>query len=1171
MTTDPDGGVGTSEGSVICSACGTLNAVGQKFCGECAAPLALACPTCGAGAAPGQKFCGECASPLGGAKPAPTPGAVPIIPGQATVAERRLVSVLFADIVGFTPFAESRDAEEVRETLTRYFDTAAEVVARYGGTVEKFIGDAVMAVWGTPIARGDDAERAVRAALDLVDAVRVLGPAISARAGVLTGEAAVTLGATNQGMVAGDLVNTAARLQSAAAPGMVLVGEATHRAASGAIAFEPAGEQSLKGKAAPVAAWVALRVVAERGGRGRSDALEAPFVGRDDELRLIKDLFHATTRERRPRLVSVTGIGGIGKSRLAWEFEKYLDGIMDAVWWHHGRSPAYGEGVTFWPLGEMIRSRAGVREGDDEATTRTGLGAFLDRLSLDAAERSWVEPALLAVLGIGSGIGSDQLFGAWRTFFERLALTGTVVLVFEDLHWADSGTLDFIEHLLDWSRTTPLYIVTLSRPELLDKRPSWGAGRRNFTSLFLEPLAEPAMRALLAGLVPGLPASAADAIVVRAEGVPLYAVETVRMLVADGKLALAADGRYEPRGDLTGLAVPDTLTALIAARLDALDAADRALILDAAVLGQSFSPSGLAAVAGVDEASLADRLRSLVRRELLVQQADPRSPERGNYAFVQALIREVAYNTLARRDRKTRHLAAARYFEVIGTDEIAGALSGHLLAAHGLAADDEEAAALAARARLALASAADRARALGAFDQSLGFTTSALAVTTGAADRAVLQEQGGGDAVLSGRLPDADRLLRQAIAIYRELGDLRGIARSAASLAYALTSQFRLDEALALLEEATLDTATLGDEPGVIELWVTQGRAHYYRDEPLEALSILDRALATAERRDLVPLVAQALMIRGSVLGEGGRSYEGQAVIDGARRLAEAGGLEGLVGRAITGKALLLAASDPVESRRLYLEAAEMARRRGDRPHLVRSISNAVEAAYFTGDWAWAERQVEELLAEELLPPDRIMLLGSLAATRARRGEDVDPYIEEQRKLLEVAPDPSLQTSHEDALGFVAFSGGRMAEARAHWRRVCDLSPLNAPAASLQAGMCSVLLRDTAGIRSDLARLDATGAHGPAITARRLALGAGIDALEGHADAARAGFRDAATRLDALGLPIETAVLAAEIRATLGADDPAFPAACARAHQVLDPLSAVGLLRLVDDGTPTTS
>jgi class 3 adenylate cyclase len=257
------------------------------------------------------------------------------------------VSVLFADLVGFTTLAEGRDAEATRELLSRYFELARDVIERYGGTVEKFIGDAVMAVWGAPTAREDDAERAVRAGLELLDAVKALGPSIQARAGVLTGEAAVTIGATNQGMVAGDLVNTASRLQSVAPSGAVLVGEATQRATSRAIVFEEAGEQVLKGKVAPVPAWRALRVVAQRGGRNRSEGLEAPFVGRDAELRQLKDLFHATSRDRRARLVSVIGPAGIGKSRLAWELHKYLDGLVETIWAHDGRLSSLRRGNQF--------------------------------------------------------------------------------------------------------------------------------------------------------------------------------------------------------------------------------------------------------------------------------------------------------------------------------------------------------------------------------------------------------------------------------------------------------------------------------------------------------------------------------------------------------------------------------------------------------------------------------------------------------------------------------------------------------------------------------------------------------------------------------------------------------------------------------------------------------
>jgi class 3 adenylate cyclase len=350
---------------MICASCGTLNATGAKFCAECGEPLAQACPTCGSDVAAGAKFCSECGASLvvraePRARDAPQPQA-----------ERRLVSVLFADLVGFTSASEERDAEDTRELLTRYFDASRQIVERYGGVVEKFIGDAVMAVWGAPVANEDDAERAVRAALELVAAIPALDPALQARAGVLTGEAAVTLGAEGQGMVAGDLVNTASRIQSAAEPGTVLAGETTRRAAEAAIAFETAGAHELKGKAEPTPLWRALRVVAARGGEGRSTGLEAPFVGRERELRLAKDVFHATAEEGHSHLLSVVGVAGIGKSRLAWEFEKYVDGLVGQAWWHRGRCLAYGEGVAYWALAEMIRMRARITEDEPRCSTRS--------------------------------------------------------------------------------------------------------------------------------------------------------------------------------------------------------------------------------------------------------------------------------------------------------------------------------------------------------------------------------------------------------------------------------------------------------------------------------------------------------------------------------------------------------------------------------------------------------------------------------------------------------------------------------------------------------------------------------------------------------------------------------------------------------------------------------
>ncbi|HEX6130019.1 MAG TPA: adenylate/guanylate cyclase domain-containing protein, partial [Candidatus Limnocylindria bacterium] len=516
-----------------CWNCGTANDAAARFCIQCGAPQARTCPVCRHENPAGARFCANCGSPMTDAA-----ASVPVsAPAASTpVAERRLVSVLFVDLVGFTSASEGRDPEETRELLSHYFELARGTVERHGGTIEKFIGDAVMAVWGAPTAHEDDAERAVRAALELVGAVAQITDdkvALRARAGVLTGEAAVTIGAEGQGMVAGDLVNTASRLQGAAEPGTVLVGEATYRAASNAIKFEPAGEHLFKGKASPMAAWRPIAVVARRGGSGRASTLEPPFVGREDELRQLKDLFTATGRESKPRLVTVIGQAGIGKSRLAWEFEKYLDGVVDPAYWHEGRSPAYGEGVSYWALAEMVRRRSGIADGDEAGEARKKLVAMLEEFVPDAGERRWIEPRLSGLLGLAElpSEGREELFSAWRTLFVRIAERAPVIMVFTDLQWADQGLIDFIEDLLGWARSSPILVLALARPELSERRPDFGATVRSVTRINLEPLSDEQMGTLLSGLLPGLERSALEGIVERAEGIPLYAVETVRMLL----------------------------------------------------------------------------------------------------------------------------------------------------------------------------------------------------------------------------------------------------------------------------------------------------------------------------------------------------------------------------------------------------------------------------------------------------------------------------------------------------------------------------------------------------------------------------------------------------------------------------------------------------------------
>ncbi|HSK94086.1 MAG TPA: adenylate/guanylate cyclase domain-containing protein [Candidatus Angelobacter sp.] len=915
----------------------------------------------------------------------------------APVAERRLVSVLFVDLVGFTTLAEDRDPESTRELLTRYFDVARDAIERHGGTVEKFIGDAVMAVWGTPISHEDDSERCVRAALELVAAVPTLSPQLQARAGITTGEAAVTIGATNQGMVAGDLVNTAARLQGVAEPGTVLVGEATMRMASTAIVFEEIGEHSLKGKTAPVPAWRAVRVVAARGGQMRADALEPPFVGRDEELRLLKEQLHVTGRDQRARLVSIIGPGGIGKSRLVWEFEKYLDGLTETIRWHRGRSPSYGEGITFWALGEMVRRRAGLSEDDDHETTRARVAATVAEYVTDPDERTLVEPALLTLLGLETSPsgGRDALFPAWRIFFERISETGTTVLVFEDLQWADSGLLDFIDHLLDWSKSRPILVVTLARPELFERRPNWGAGRRALTALTLDPLTDDAIRTMLAGVVPGLPEGTVDAIVTRAEGMPLYAVETVRTLLAEGRIERDGDV-YRPVGDLSQLSIPESLRSLIASRLDTLDPADRTLLQDASVLGQVFTASSLAALVGEPEADLDARLRGFVRRELLEIESDPRSPERGQYKFVQALIREVAYATLALRDRRSRHLAVARHYEAIGDDELAGALASHYVAAHESSAEGDEADAVAAQARIALRAAADRAAALGSHEQAISHIQRALTITSDSRERGELLERAA-TAALRGETGDADEFASAAEAAYDEAGDIAGVYRTIALRGHIRVDRADLEGAAEVLEAAR----SRPDWPPAPELeaevMVALSRAYMRLNRVAECLAAADRTLEIAEPMNLERLVADALNNRAAALANLGRRRESTALLREAVALAKTGGWADLELRLLNNLAVSLVDDDPAASSRIAREMQAVAERIGSvQWYLITAAANASSDYTELRDWDGAIDLAMEARARAIPGSYTwIQIMTAELPLRAARGEEITALLEE--------------------------------------------------------------------------------------------------------------------------------------------------------------------------------
>ena len=981
-----------------CGACGTQNREGRKFCTQCGATLSLACPSCGEPNEGGSRFCGECGNALGDVSG--TAGADERQPDPAT--ERRLVSVLFADMVGFTTLSERLDSEDVRALLTRYFDRATEIVGRYGGTVEKFIGDAVMAVWGTPAIREDDAERAVRAALDLVDAARAIGAEVAAphlelRAGVTTGEGTVTIGAQNQGMVAGDLVNTAARLQSVAEPGAVLVGESTFQAAKSAIDFEDAGSHALKGKEEPVHAWRALRIAAGPS-VARSDVLDPPFVGRNEEFRLVKDLFHLTERERTARLLCVVGIGGIGKSRVGLEFLKYIDGLIDDIFWHHGRCPSYGDGIAFWALAEMVRMRARIAETDDDETARGKLTKALATYVGEEEHRLWIEPKLQQLLGLGDVAEHqrDELFAAWRSFFEHIADLGPTVLVFEDVQWADPGLVRFIEHLMEWAARRPIFVIVLARPEIEERHSNLGTGRHS-TTLHLEPLSDEAMSVLLRQLIVDATDPLVASVVERAEGVPLYAIETVRALVDREVLRRLEDGRLEQVTEMADLDIPDSLHALIAARLDVLSAEDRALVQQASVLGKSFTLDGLVAIRGLERDAVETQLRTLVRREFIAFDADPRSPERGQYGFVQSLIREVAYQTLSKRDRRALHLSAAHHFESLHDDALAAAVAVHYLEARRASSEGPESRALGARARDWLVAAADRSASLGSHDAALGYLEQAIDIEESEPARAELHLHAGKAATAAALEHAAERHLSEAIAWYESHDDLEGVAEARTSLAaMMLNIGSRVADAIEALRPLTELQVPSELEESLVQAAAVLARAHMLGSEPLLSLPWADAALRLSEASNDTRTVADVLITKGCALADVGRTQEGMILVRGGMALATAGGflLEEL--RGAMNLSMSLMRSDPREGMEIAIIGYERARDLGLRADQTLLVHNAGECGMECADLDWFERTLTELESQSM--PDELLWLTMLsrALLFALRGKEV-----EARQLLE--------------------------------------------------------------------------------------------------------------------------------------------------------------------------
>src|SRR5580704_16656191 len=1058
---------------------------GDRFCGDCGAAVG-ACPSCGEPLTPGKRFCRACGSPAAGHPPVvPAAAAVPG-PGQEPLAERRVCSVLFCDVVGFTPLSESRDPEAVRELLTQYFAVARTVIGRYGGVVEKFIGDAVMAVWGTPAATEGDAERAVRAALDLVAAVAALGagagvPGLAARVGVVTGEVAVTLGAAGEGMVAGDAVNTASRAQAAAEPGQVLVDAVTQRLAGGAVGFAGAGEHVLKGKAEPQQLWRATRVLAAVGGSQRVDGLEAPLTGRDAELRTVRDLFHAAADRRVPRLVLISGPAGVGKSRLGWEFEKYADGLAAEVWWHRGRCLSYGEGVAFWALAQIVRQRLGIAEEDPPE-----------------------------------------------------AAADPVILLVEDAQHADTGLLDFLDHLIDWVRDLPVYVLVFARPELGQARPGFGAGR-NRSTLTLDPLDAVSMDQLVDALVPGMPPAARSKITRQAQGIPLFAVETVRSLI-DRDIVQPVEGVYRLTGDVGELAVPDSLHALLAARLDALDPDARRLIADAAVLGTTFPAEALIAVSGRDEPSVRAALADLVRREVLSVSADPLSPERGSYQFAQEMLRQVAYDTLSRRDRKARHLVVAAHLRTAfpgDGEEVTDVIARHYLDALNAIPDDPDAAEIRGQAVTVMTRAAERAERTGAPARAAASYAAAAELSPpdaagGTADR--LWERAAQAACADADFSAAVGYAEQARGGYLRHGHDRFAARAQAIAGRALRSWGRHTQAR---EQLTAAVAVLRADPDPDTVQALQELAtlEVFAGSP-DADRLSTEALTLGQALGLGSIqLSELFLTRGLYHASAERRPQAVSYLRESARLGTEAGDAFLAGRAMGNLSDALAGMDPAAAVDAGRTAVEHLRRTGSRIPLAVAITNLAEALLQLGDWDAAEAELTQAPDPDV--DANIEQIGwKLAWLAALRGDarTAEAWLAEVPGRQQASEDPQWISGVSILEALTAAARGRPRDALRHARAA--LAHTDALGISFEtvrwswplAARCAYELDDTAAAVELLALLDSyqPGYLAPMLRAERDLVRARLAAGDGDGGAA-AAFTAAIKSLRAQSTPYHLA------------------------------------------------
>jgi class 3 adenylate cyclase/tetratricopeptide (TPR) repeat protein len=944
--------------------------------------MSVVCASCGQETPEGFPRCANCGVPLA---------------SEATSVreERKVVTVLFCDLVGSTARAERADPEDVRALLRAYHERVRAELERFGGTVEKFIGDAVMALFGAPVAHEDDPERAVRAALAIRDWAQEDGD-LQVRIGITTGEALVALGAdprSGEAMASGDVVNTAARLQSAAPVNGILVDQTTERGTRQAIDYRAHEDVIAKGKRAPLPAWEALAARSRLGVDVRQHGA-APLVGRDRELELLTGTLQRVRAERAPQLLTLVGAPGIGKSRLVFELMQRLERDPELVTWRQGRSIPYGAGVSFWALAEMVKAEAGILESDSPGHAEAKLGRALEGLTVDAKEGGWLERHLRPLVGLAadeeiSRDRHDESFAAWRRFLEALGERRPLVLVFEDLHWADEGLLDFVDHFVEWAMGVPILVVCTARPELLDRRPGWGGGKLNASTQVLSPLAERETARLISAVLTHtvLPAETQSRLLERAGGNPLYAEQFARL--------------YAERGSAGDVALPESVQGIIGARLDAVAPEEKELLQDASVVGKVFWAGALRG----DPETLRHILHALERKGFLRRERRSSVEGEDEYAFSHALVRELAYGQIPRAARAEKHRLAAEWIESLGRKEDhAEVLAHHYLSALEYArAAGEETRDLADRAREPLRDAAERATALSAFDAAARFFAAAADLCpTGDPEGPRLLLGRGRTLYLAGE-EDAEEVLTAARDALLDAGDQGRAAEAEAMLGRLDWSRGERDRAFEHYDVATRLVTASRDPRGRAEVLVLVAGHLAIAGEYERAIELGQEAFAAAESIGLLQFQAHALASVGTARTQHG---DPGGMVDAERSLAIALKANAPISVVHAYTVMATAAGDFGDLRRrvrLDDEALEVAERFGLRGALRWGVGRRVRDRYWEGRWNESLAVAEEFLADAAGSPH--YLEGSTREIRARirlAQGDIAGALQDQDRALEI-------------------------------------------------------------------------------------------------------------------------------------------------------------------------